>query len=86
MALVLSTCSGVGFACEKPSFERRPCSQIILEHVADMVWYSVLVDDLETESCFLHFQEIGASPKNIHQPIVDFRVSGHPALSESLYA
>jgi len=78
MTLVLSACSGIGFACEKPSFERRLRSQIISENAADMVRYS--------ESCFLHFQEIGSSPKKIHQQVVDFCVSGHPAQSESLYA
>jgi len=86
MALVLSVCIGVGFACEKPSSEKRPRNQIISQHEVDMVQYSASVDDLETESCLLHFQEIGAFPKNIHQPVVDFRVSGHPAQSESLYA
>ncbi|RZB45310.1 Myosin-11 isoform B [Glycine soja] len=38
----------------------------LLEHAADMARYSASVDDLEIESCFLHFQEIRASPKNIH--------------------
>jgi len=66
MALVLSAYSGVGFVCEKPSSERRLCGQIILEHAADMARYSTSVDDLEIESCFLNFQEIGASPKKIH--------------------
>lgn len=86
MTLVLSACSGAGFACEKSSSERRPRSQIISKHAVDMARYSASVDDLEIESCFLHFQEIGASPKNIHQPVVDFCVFGHPSQSKSLYA
>ncbi|KAK2444911.1 hypothetical protein QL285_015901 [Trifolium repens] len=86
IALVLSACSGVGFVCEKPSSERRPRNQIISEHAADMDRYSASVEDLDTKSCFLHFQEMGASPKNIHQPVVDFLVSGQPAQSASLYA
>ena len=86
MTLVLSACSEVGFSCEKPSLERRSRSQIILKHATDMAWYSASVNDLETESCFLHFQEIEVSPKNIHQLVVDFHVSRHPAQSESFYA
>jgi hypothetical protein len=49
-----------------------------------MARYSASVEDLETRSCFLHLQEIKALPKNIHQPVVDRRVSGHPAQSASL--
>lgn len=85
MAFVLSACSGVGFTCEKPSSERRPRSQIILEHATNMTWYSASANDLETKSCFLHFLKIGASPKNINWLVVDFCVSGHPTLPESLY-
>lgn len=44
------------------------------------------MDDFETESCFLHFHEIGAFPWNIPQLVVDFLVSGQPAQSASLYA
>jgi len=55
-------------------------------HVANMDRYYASVEDLETDSRFLHFQEIEASPKNIHQPVIDFLVSGHPAQSTSLYA
>ncbi|KAL5701104.1 hypothetical protein ACHQM5_026479 [Ranunculus cassubicifolius] len=56
---------------------------MISEQAADMARYSASVDDFETESCFLHFQEIRASPRNIHQPVVDFLVSGQPAQSAS---
>jgi hypothetical protein len=51
-----------------------------------MALYSASVEDLETQSCFLHFQEIKASPRKIHQPVVDFLVSGQPVQSTSLYA
>jgi len=37
-------------------------------------------------SCFLHFHEIGASPRNIHQPVVDFLVAGQSTQLASLYA
>ncbi|KAL9447864.1 hypothetical protein AB3S75_015357 [Citrus x aurantiifolia] len=50
-----------------------------------MAQYYVSVVDLETESCFLHFQEIRASPRNMHHPRVDFLVSGQPTQSVSLY-
>jgi hypothetical protein len=51
-----------------------------------MALYSTSVKDLETQSCFLHLQEIKASPRKMHQPMVDFLVSGLPAQSASLYA
>lgn len=57
---------------------------MISEHAADMAQY--YVDDFEIESCFLPFHEIGALPRNIHQPVVDFLMSGHPAQSASQYA
>ena len=59
---------------------------IVSEHAADMARYSASVDDLETESCFLHFQEIRASPKNIHQSVVDFRVKSYGHLNFSRFS
>ena len=44
-----------------------------------MAQYLVLVEDLETQSYFLHLQEIKAIPENLHQPIVDLHVSRHLA-------
>jgi len=44
------------------------------------------MDDLEAESCFLHFHEIGTLLRNIHKPVVDFFVFGQPTQSISLYA
>jgi hypothetical protein len=49
-----------------------------------MARYSASVDDLETWSCFLHFHKIKASPRNIHQSVVDFLVFGQLAKSTSL--
>ncbi|KAM7511994.1 hypothetical protein LguiB_010869 [Lonicera macranthoides] len=49
-----------------------------------MARYSDSVEDLETRACFLLFQEIKESPRNIHQPVTDRRVLGHPAQSASL--
>lgn len=45
----------------------------------DIERYSSSAEDLETIACFYHFQEIGDVQRNIHQPIVDLRVSGQPA-------
>lgn len=44
-----------------------------------MALYSASEDDLETIPCFLDFQEINASPKNIQKPVTDRRVSGQAA-------
>jgi hypothetical protein len=50
-----------------------------------MAQYSASVEDLETQSCFLHFHEIKASPRKMHQPVIDFLVFGQPAQLASLY-
>jgi len=73
------TMKWVGSVGGNPSSEIRPCNHIISERAADMALYSAFVEDLEIQSCFLHFQEIKASPKKMHQPVVDFLVSGQPA-------
>lgn len=39
--------------------------------------YSASVEDLDTLSCVLHFQEIKASPRNIHHPVVERRTNLH---------
>ena len=85
MTLVLSTCSGIGCAWVKPSFDKTPCNRIISEHATNMTQYFASVDDLGTESCFLHFHEIRALPRNIHQLVVDFLVLGQLAQLASLY-
>jgi len=51
-----------------------------------MALYSDSVEDLETQSCFLLFQDIKESPRNIHQPVTERRVSGQLAQSASLKA
>uniref|UniRef100_A0A0V0GI63 Putative ovule protein n=1 Tax=Solanum chacoense TaxID=4108 RepID=A0A0V0GI63_SOLCH len=48
--------------------------------------YSTSVEDFDTRSCFLLFQDINDSPRNMHQPETERQVSGHPAQSESLKA
>ena len=69
-----------------PISANRPRSQTISEQAANMARYSDSVEDLETQSCFLLFQEIKESPRNIHQPVIERLVSGQPAQSASLYA
>jgi hypothetical protein len=51
-----------------------------------MALYSDSIEDLETRYCFLLFQNIRESPKNIHQPVIERRVSGQLAQSASLKA
>lgn len=41
--------------------------------------YSGSAEDFETIVYFLHFHELVEVPRNIHQPVVDLRVSGQPA-------
>ena len=43
----------------------------ISEQAEDMALYSAFVEDLETHSCFLHFQEIRELPRDMHQLVVD---------------
>ena len=54
------------------------------QKVAYIAQYSDSVKDLETRACFLLFQEIKESPRNMHQPVTDRRISGHLAQSASL--
>lgn len=41
--------------------------------------YSAFAEDFETIVYFLHFHEPVEVPRNIHQPVVDLRVSEQPA-------
>jgi hypothetical protein len=63
IALVLSAQREVGSSEENPSSVSRPWSHVIFEHGWDIAWYSTLVEDFETRSCFLDFQEIRLCPK-----------------------
>jgi len=79
IALVLSAWRGVGECCGKSRSESSPRTQSISAQASDMARYSASVEDLETLACFLHFQDINASPRYIHHPVVERRVSGQPA-------
>jgi hypothetical protein len=48
---------------------------MIPEQATYMARYSTLMDDLEMQSYFLHFQEIKALPRNKHHPVMDFPIS-----------
>ena len=74
---------GVAPSEGNPMSESTLRSQSISEQAADIARYSASVEDLETLSCFLHFQETRLSPKNMHHPVVDLRVSGQSAQSAS---
>lgn len=50
---------------------------------AAMDLFSNFAEDLETECCFLDFQEMRDSPKKTHYPVIDLLVSGQLAQSES---
>lgn len=62
---------------KKTSSIKKPRSQMILEQAINTAWYLVSIYDLETKPRFWHFQEICASPRNIHKPVVDFLVSSN---------
>lgn len=64
---------------------RRPTSQMISKHAADIVQYSVYEQDFDIRSCYLHFQKMVEFPKNIHHPIVKCLVPKHPVQSMSAY-
>jgi hypothetical protein len=64
------------FECFVPN---NPWNHVISEQAEDIVWYSDSVEDLENMYCFLLFQEMNALPKNMHQPVTEWRVSTHLA-------
>ena len=45
--------------------------------------YSALADERDTIVCFFDLHDTKECPKNIQYPMVDLRVSGHPAQSKS---
>jgi hypothetical protein len=45
--------------------------------------YSDSAEERETVCCFLDFQEMRESPIKTQQPVMDLRVSKHPAQSAS---
>jgi hypothetical protein len=65
-------------------FANNPQRHTILEQAHDIALYSNSVDDFETRACFLLFQEMTASPRNIHQPTIKWQVSTQPAQLRSL--
>jgi len=56
---------------------------MISHAVEAMDRYSASTEDLETACCFLDFQEMRESPKKTQYPVIERRVSGQPAQSES---
>jgi len=73
---MLSTWRRVRVNQRIPSLCNLPQNQTLLENAKDIAWYSNSLEDLETQSCFLLFQKIIVSPRNIHQPITESRVLG----------
>ena len=55
-------------------------------HVKDIARYSDLVEDLDTQSYFLLFQEKRKVPMNLNQLVIEHRVLEQPTQSSSLYA
>ena len=86
MTLVLFPWRGVGLSWEKPNSANRQCGQTIFEQATNIAWYSDSAKDLDTRACFLLFQEIKESPRNMHHPVTEWRVLGHPSQSTSLNA
>ena len=79
IALVLSAYRRVGLVKKTASSLRRRQSQITTLLVEDIERYSASAGDLDTVVCLLHFHEIGDVPRNIHQLVVERRVSEQPA-------
>ncbi len=53
-------------------------------HTAEAIaLYSASAEDLDTVVCFLDLHDTREFPKKMQYPVVDLRVSGHPAQSES---
>jgi len=82
--LVLSVWRGIWVSYKTLSSPNNPRRHTILEQAHDIALYSDSVDDFETQECFLLFQEIRASPRNIHQPTIKWQVSTQPAQLGSL--
>lgn len=63
---------------EKPSSTNKRRNQIILEQADNNS-----MEDLETRSCFWHWQAIiNAFPKETHHPVVDYRVQTSSPITE----
>ena len=88
---ILGNSNGTGVICIKRSgafeknakFSKGRQSQTISLLAEDIERYSASTVDLERVLCFLLIHEISDVPKNMHQPNVDLRVSGHPTQSAS---
>jgi hypothetical protein len=48
-----------------------------------MALYSAFAENLDIVVCFFDLHDTKECPKNIQYHVVDLRVSGHPAQSES---
>ena len=56
----------------------------ITSHTANaMALYFAFAENLDTVVCFFDLHDTKECPKNIQYPMVDLRVSGHPAQSKS---
>jgi hypothetical protein len=62
---------------------RKENNHISSQQVAAIALYSASAEDLEKVCCFLDFQDIRESPMKMQNPVTNFRVSTHPAQSES---
>jgi hypothetical protein len=82
--LILSIWRGIWVSYGTLSLPNNPRRHTILEQAHDISLYSDSVDDFETQAYFLLFQEMRASPRNIHQPTIEWQVSTQPAQLGSL--
>lgn len=76
---MLSPYKGITESRGAPSSENKPSSHLISLQEDDKDRSSASLKDLDTTSCFLHFQETGKSLKKIHHPVKDLQVSGQLA-------
>lgn len=61
----------------------KEINKVISQDVEAIDLYLAYAEDLDTSSCFLDFQEISASLRNIQKPVINLCVLGHPTESES---
>lgn len=86
MTHLLSQYIGMDPKRETPMLESSQPNQTTSVVVEDMTWYSTSVEEWETMSCFLLFQEIRVSLKKMQKHMVDLRSVESPVQFASKWA
>lgn len=80
---LLSQCRGIGSIEGWPGVLRIDVKQSNSHVVSPKALYSDSLEDFETVTCFLHFQETYAEPSIIQYPVREHLVSRQPPQSAS---